>query len=246
MIEALVERDLPYIEDGCQDASKQLAELLGAFIDGETPGVGILHTADRFPPHKTVHLWHRGLVARALDMLDPGVEHGDFPLVRDRPLDLGGSTSPHTDDFEDRALEDLSLSSIIMKLRLHTTGENQGALVTLANTAPGFYAFNGDFQVFGSKGRPNRAITDRLGYDPSTTGIEMGRLAEEQIHHRRLDQVTIVNEPVIYEFDQWPYSSVLFRTRAHMGPVSIHGFAAPEDCNRFAYISDLEVRTESI
>lgn len=247
MIEALVERDLPHIEDGDRDASRRLAEPLAAFIDGDLPGVGILHTANRFPPHKTMHLWHRGLVLKALSYLEPTVDYGDFSdMRRDRAYEMDNSTEPHTDDFMDRFLEDAIIYDISMALRLHTTGENQGALVTLANTAPGYYMPNGDFRAFRPNGEPRRAITDNRGYDPSTTAVEPGTLAVEQIQHRRPDQRTAVNEPTVYQFDQHPNASVLFRTRAHLGPVSIHGFEAPEDCNRFAHISDLIIQATSI
>lgn len=247
MIEALEVRDLPYVEDGDPRASRQLVEPLIAFIDGDLPGVGIRHTDDSLPTHKSMHLWHRSLVLLALRHMEPPVKYGRFPKIMDRPYEMDGPAEPHTDDFADRLLEEAVLDSISMTLRLHTADPYQGAQVTLANTGPGYYGFNGDYRGFGEQGKPRLSRSDIWGcYDPGRTAIEPSKLAAEQIASRHPQQRTAVNEPVIYVFDQQPSSSVLFRTKAHLGPVSIHSVDAPEECNRFVHVSDLTIHSTPV
>lgn len=249
MFTEAIRHDLPTVEDGNPRVVTDLAYWLEGFIDGDMPGVGIAHTSRHSPGHRGIHHWHRNLVSLALNELGESIYDEPFGPIHPA-RGRYGVTAAHTDDWavreesdeetEEFGDEDVDAKALVMNIRLHTASPVEGAEVIVTNTGAGYYTRPGDRDGFDGDDLPIENFTASRGYDGQA--LENGG---DYIGH--IDLATglhdgIMHDSTIYNFSQYPNCSVLFRSRATLGPVSIHGFASfHTGASREIIFSDLKL-----
>ncbi|MEO5627887.1 MAG: hypothetical protein ABIQ89_03290 [Candidatus Saccharimonadales bacterium] len=231
MIEVRRDLELPTVQDGDPQAVPKMAEALLQVIDGDIPAVGIDHTAsDLGLNHIEVHNSHQRIIFEAAKIIKPEVVMGDSfdkfgglqrdahqPLHNDRPIRMR----------DEELWSNSGQLSLVLFLRLHTADGHNGASVTLANSRPGIDpATARDGAVYRLRGDNRQTAFEELGYDPTLEylGARISPEAATGIYEGAsgVDGTRISGD--IYSYTQKPLSSVLFRSRAALGSVTLHGF----------------------
>ena len=252
MIEVRRDFELPSIQDGDPAAVPKMAEALLGLVAGDIPGVGIDHTMPGASlAHWRVHDLHQGIIVDAAQTLGSQVSMGDsfrrvgslreephLPLHYDRPRSL-----------MDHEIENDHLG-LPLFLRLHTADPKNGAEVMMANSMPGIDpAAAGDAPVFKLPNRTRQAAIDELGYDASLQ--HFGSRVNGEVAIGVYEGATGVDATRvsgdIYHYTQQPLSSVLFRSRAALGSVTLHGFRSLDpSLDRTFYISNVTAYSQAV
>lgn len=239
MIDCRRDIDLPYVVDSEEAVVEKLSAMVLALVGFEIPGVGIQHTGNG--GHEDTHFAHRTLVTEAITLA------GDVLAVNEsfdkaQLVEFGSGTRMHADLLGLGMINERGS----MILRLHTAEEHNGAIVMLANSAPGlggeFDKDIGDIDLFPYHRNPTAEASKR--------GYQMQRALWPQdllVAVVEGSYNPLANEGNIYHFIQHPLYSVLFRSSVSFGPVSVHDFKAIDsDAKRYAYNSDLLLASQTL
>lgn len=229
MIEARRDLELPSVLDSAPDANEQLAEVMKEAIDGVIPGVGIDHGEDDADDSESnflhTHKRHVQMLLMALDTL--GIRRTNA-LVHDAYISRDASICGlfHVDPRPYQvygAITPSQFDCFQLDLRLHTSAPGNGAEVVLANSTPGL-------------ARTAKITADEL--------FNADELLEEQfeIHPAVVSELASNTR---YTYTERPLSSVIIRSSATLGSVSIHRFSSIDpNVKRDLCISDVRILSQ--
>lgn len=239
-------KDLPVVPDSRADAVYRVAEHLAATIDSDIPGFAVeSHGSVSEQLQEANHHRHYELLVGAARLVLPPPDN--TVVSRDGAPDMDISfpeveIGAHVDSSRRRGLESERLA---LRIRLQTAINAVPARVKMANSAPGTFTFPGDRELFDASLYPLERVVTKQGYEHRRVMLYPNQHLE-LIEGGYFDPTYMDGD--VYSYSQMPGSSVVFRSAASCGPLTVHDFKNAQGFSdeRVYLTSDIKVFSQPI